>query len=660
MRRRLPGLGNPLIWLGLGIFVALALGIRSPLWQLVEFKVFDLLSVLTAPRQSSLPITIIGIDETSFAEIGQQWPWPRSLHAQLIDRLREEGAAVIAFDVLFAEPAQPEEDHRFAAAIERAGNVVLAADLVYRENALLRQWVRVDPIPLLQQAGARPGMAGFSPDADAVVRRIPDYGDAFWREIIATFNTTHPGILGEPAVEPGSLIRHLGPDHTFPYVSYYQALQPRSFLPKDVFKDHIVLIGRDIDAAPETDAAQPDMFLTSFTLQTRWLTPGVEIHATVLENALMQAAIIPIGGTARLILLALSLAAAALLMRNWRPLPSAGVVFALLLLLAGLAWALFEHGNRWLPIAGAASGVILVYLGQGAVAFLLERRRRQELKLAFSRYVAPQVIEEILEHPERLALGGERREITIMFTDLAGFTALSEQLSPEQVAQLLIQHFTAMTAIIQRYGGTVDKFIGDAIMAFWGAPISDPEQCSHACQAALEMRQSLQLTCATLRQQGLPAIQMRIGIHSGEAIVGNMGSESRFDYTAVGDNVNLASRVEGINKLYGTDILLTDTTANSLGGTVPLRRVDRVCVKGKSKPVEIFTLAPDKAPLDLNEAAIAAYRKRDWEGSAQYWLEWLELVPRDGVAQVYLKRIEGLRREPPAADWDGSIALEKM
>jgi adenylate cyclase len=503
-------------------------------------------------------------------------------------------------------------------------------------------------------------MAGLAPDVDAVVRRIPDYRDSFWREIIAAFNETRPGILGEPTVETGSLIRYLGPNHTFPYLSYYQALNPTAFLPKGVLKDHIVLVGRDVDAGPEVDAAQADMFATPFTLQTRRLTPGVELHANVLENVLLQCAIRPASSSSALLLLALSVAATAVLMPNWRPLPSAGVMLALLAAIMGLDWGLFEYANYWLPAGAAASGVVFMYLGQGAVAFLTERKRRQELKLAFSRYVAPPVIEEIIEHPERLVLGGERREITIMFTDLGGFTAFSERLSPEEVAQILIQHFTEMTAIILRYGGTVDKFIGDAIMAFWGAPIHDPEQGVHACRAALEMQQVMRVTRKDLRARGLPEINMRIGIHSGEAVVGNLGSESRFDYTAVGDNVNLASRLEGVNKLYGTEILLTDVTASQVRSAVRLRRVDRVRVKGKSKPVEIFTLAVDDAPLELNDAAIEAYRNRNWDASTQRWREWLDHVPEDCVAHVYLKRIEGFRREPPVEDWDGSIALEKM
>ena len=644
----------------LSLVIALVLGLAGQTrpWQALELKGFDLLTVLTAAGRSSLPITIIGIDEASFAEIAQQWPWPRTLHARLVDRLREEGAAVIAFDVLFSESAPAGEDRQLADAIQRAGNVVLASDLVYRENHLVRQWVRVDPVLQLRQAGARPGMAGLALDPDGTVRRIPEYRDAFWRQIVSVFNEVRPGLLGEVDVEAGTLLRYVGPDHTFPYVPYYQALGPRAFLPEGVFKDHIVLVGRDIGATPEAGAAQADMLFTPFTMQTRALTPGVEIHASILESALTRRAIRPLTG-AGMLLLVLSVAAAAVLMRNWRPLPSAGVMLGLLAVLAALDAYLFEH-SRWVPVGAAATGVVLMYLGLGAIGFLAERKQRQELKLAFSRYVAPQVMDVIIDHPERLVLGGERREITIMFTDLAGFTALSEQLSPEQVAQLLIRHLTAMTEIILRYGGTVDKFIGDAIMAFWGAPIADPQQGEHACRAAQEMLEAMRAIREELSARGLPALVMRVGMHSGEAVVGNMGSESRFDYTAVGDNVNLASRLEGVNKLYGTELLLSGATARRAGEAVHLRRVDKVRVQGKLQAVEIFTLAPAGARLELNEAAIEAYRNRDWDASERRWREWLDCVPGDGIARVYLERIERFRHEPPGRDWDGSITLDKM
>jgi adenylate cyclase len=234
-------------------------------------------------------------------------------------------------------------------------------------------------------------------------------------------------------------------------------------------------------------------------------------------------------------------------------------------------------------------------------------------------------------------------------------------LSPEQVAHLLNEHLTAMTRIVLHHGGTVDKFIGDAIMAFWGAPLEDPDQAFHACQAAWEMQEEMR----RMRQEheddpAFPSIRMRIGLHSGYAVVGNMGSMDRFDYTAVGDNVNLASRLEGVNKLYGTEVLLSAATAEQLRGRIPLRRVDKIRVKGKTQPIEVYTFAagPDLGGLD--ERAITAYHRQQWDEAESLWHKVLLRAPQDGIAALYLKRVAAFRTTPPGSDWDGSVALDKM
>jgi adenylate cyclase len=233
-------------------------------------------------------------------------------------------------------------------------------------------------------------------------------------------------------------------------------------------------------------------------------------------------------------------------------------------------------------------------------------------------------------------------------------------MSPEQVAVLLNDYLTHMTRIVLDHGGTVDKFIGDAIMAFWGAPLPDPDQAWHACQAVRKMQARL----AELRQgyqtAGLPRLRMRVGVHSGMAVVGNMGSADRFDYTAIGDNVNLASRLEGINKLYGTDILISGDTARMLGERLPLRRVDRVIVKGRTQPIDVFTFCENREIALLGEAALRCYMQTDWDGAASALRQILALDPQDGIGALFLKRIEEYRVSPPPDGWNGSIALEKL
>jgi adenylate cyclase len=248
----------------------------------------------------------------------------------------------------------------------------------------------------------------------------------------------------------------------------------------------------------------------------------------------------------------------------------------------------------------------------------------------------------------------------MLFTDLAGFTALSEKMQAEDVAQILNLHFTGATAIVKRNHGTVNRFIGDAVMAMFGAPVQDPEQAADAVRTACEMQQDIAQLREKLRAQGLPEIRMRIGVHSCTAVIGNLGSADRFDYTAIGDGVNLAARLEGVNKHYGTGILVSGETAARAGGAVKLRPVDRVIVKGKTEPVEILTPCEDDAVISASRRAIEAYRARRWDESEAAWREVLARMPDDGVAAIYLERLARCRTLSPEAPWEAAVELEKL
>ena len=641
-------------------FIALAALSFSDFWQEIELKGFDALSVRTAANQSKLPITIIGIDEPSFAQVQRQWPWPRSLHARLIDQLTKSGALVVALDLQLSEASTPEEDAALAAAIKRAGNVVVASMMAYQESAHARLWMRIDPQDVFRKAGAVSGLAHVEQDTDQVVRRMPDGADVFWREIVNVVNARQPGMLPPVVVPPRPMIRFAGADHTFPYISYYQALDADTALPPDAFRDQIVLVGRDIKASPDAQAGTPDVFGTPFTSTTRWLSPGVELHANALETALRGDAIERAPSWWSAALLALVTVICGFLMRRWRPLLSALVLGGVVTALGALDFFLFTRFNTWLPIFASMFGAILIYVSYGGLAFLTERRRRGEIRRAFSLYVSSEVVDHVMQNPAGLMLGGERQSITVLFSDLAGFTTLSEKLDAEQVARILNQHFSRATAIIKRHGGTVNRFMGDGIMAIWGAPVHDPQQARHACVAACEMQEDIGELRRELAAQGLPEIRMRIGIHSCTAVVGNLGSADRFDYTAIGDGVNLASRLEGVNKLYRTGILVSGDTASQLDGAPAIRPVDRVIVKGKSEAVDIFTPCNDAEATALTTAAIEAYRARRWDESEALWRQVQSRLSGDGVAAVYLDRIVHLRSLAPEAPWESAVELEKL
>jgi adenylate cyclase len=646
--------------LALTVWLLAAGLMRATAWDDIELKLFDQLSVATGPGKSSLPVTIVGIDEASFAQINKRWPWPRDLHARLVDRLAASGAAVIAFDMIFAEASVPAEDQALADAVGRAGNVVMASDHAYQETSLLRQWIRVDPLPELRRAGAVPGLATVTLDGDAVVRRMPDGEDIFWRRVIQTLMKARPGILeAEPGAPSRGYIRHLGPAHTFPYVSYYQVLAGDASLPPDFFQDQIVLIGRDVRASPEAGAAQADMFATPFLGKSKLLTPGVEIHANIIENVLTGQTIVraSTGQTLLFLTLALLLAVPALL--RWHPVWS-GLWFMMLLAQAGgLSYWLFASRNFWLPAGSTLSALVALYLSMAVISYLTERRRGQQIKGAFAKYVSAQVVEQMIAHPEMLRLGGERRELTLLFSDLAGFTSISEKLPPDGVAKVINAYLTEMTRVILAEGGTVDKFIGDAVMAFWGAPLDDPEHALRATRAAIAMQEAMDGLQESYHAMGLGNVGLRIGLNTGPAAVGNMGSEDRFDYTALGDAVNLASRLEGVNKMYGTRILLSKTTEKLLGDAIKLRPVDRVRVKGKEEPIDIYTPCDNDELIARSDAALEAYRAQDWAAARKAWQEVLQHAPDDSVAKVFLRRIDEFEQHPPGEDWDGSVALEK-
>lgn len=644
----------------LSVIVGWILGVGAlftPIWQPVELKIFDTLSVFTAPKKSTLPITIIGIDEASFAQLGLRWPWPRDMHARLTDRLTQSGAAVIAFDVLFSEPSTAKEDAEFANSIASSGNVVLVSDRVYHETATSRQWQRLDPIEPFMKAGAATGLATMTIDGDNVARRMAGADDALWRIAIRTLINSRPGSVEEPFVPPGAMIRHIGPTHTFPYVPYYQVLNGDPSIPPDFFADQIVLVGRDVRSSP--DVAQTDTFATPFLNTSGLLTPGVEIHATQIENALTGQFIMPATRMQNILATSVVLILVAPFLLFWHPLRSSVLTILLGCAILGISTWFFASFNLWMATATPLLALASAFLTTSTGSYFTERRRAGAIRSAFSKYVSSDVVQEMINHPERLKLGGRRREISILFCDLAGFTSMSEKLTPDEVAHVINIYLNAMTRIIMAHKGTVDKFIGDAIMAFWGAPLDDEEYGLHAVQAAIAMQDAIRDMQPEFQSLGIDKLSLRIGINSGPAIIGNMGSDLRFDYTAMGDAVNLASRLEGVNKAYGTNILLSQSTAELVKNRIQLRPVDRVRVKGKDVPVNVFTPCEDESLAAMTMQAWEAYLAKDWSSARSCWEEIRKLAPNDSLIEVFEERIAAYESSLPP-DWDGSVALEKL
>lgn len=479
------------------------------------------------------------------------------------------------------------------------------------------------------------------------------------------------------------LINYAGPQKSFPHINAADILSdedtvevkkgktPKRVLKEDALKDKILLLG-------PTAMAIFDMRTTPFEENY----PGVETHANVLSNLLIeyqrannQA---PAGSEN--------------VPGFLRKLPSEGKVmpFVLLILGAIVAFAISYFGSvaGLLITTAILTAIYLVdrflffdrgfvisamfpaalTLGQFVVLtfhkYFTEERKKRELKGVFEKYVSPSIVAEVLSHPENLELGGRKQDLTVMFSDVRGFTTISEKLDPRELSRLLSNYLTPMTQLVFKNKGTLDKYMGDAIMAFFGAPVKYPDNAKWACRCALEMLVKLKELQALFKSQGLPEIDIGIGLNTGEVSVGNMGSDTVQSYTVMGDAVNLGSRLEGINKEYGTRIVISEFTQKALGPEFATRELDWVKVKGKLLPVKIFELVgegkiPEQTSLTLQAFAegFSFYHKQQWTEAMSAFEKALSHTPNDPPSELYIERCQEYLVNPPPSDWDGVFTM---
>jgi adenylate cyclase len=388
--------------------------------------------------------------------------------------------------------------------------------------------------------------------------------------------------------------------------------------------------------------------------------PGVEVHATLLDNLLRGDFLRPAPSWALWAGMLVLCAAMVLVVLFFSGLAATLTGFAALALAyLGLVIGAFHFGWWADPVLpGVALG--LSFTLAAAFSYATEGRQKLYIRRMFGQYMSETVINHLLEHPEKLQLGGERRRVTLFFSDLAGFTTISERLSAETVVSLLNDYLSRMTEIILNEAGTVDKFEGDAIMAFWGAPLDQADQAARACRAALRQQAALRDLNRGFAGLDLPPLSMRIGLHTGDAIVGNLGSAKRFDYTVIGDTVNLASRLEGVNKFYGSYIMASETTVAECTGVVEFRELDLVAVKGKEQAVRVFEVLGLTGELEPElirrrqdfAQALELYRQRRFPEAGAEFEAILTENPADGPARVYRDRCRRFQEAPPPAGWD--------
>ena len=531
-------------------------------------------------------------------------------------------------------------------------------------------------LPEITETAAGGGYFNMVPDPDGTVRWLPlalSYAhDFFAPMILVTLQHYHHKVplgltlshLGVEGVRLGReqipldrfgrlFINYLGPPGVFPTYSAAQVLEGR--LPRGALKDKLVLVGA-------TATGIFDLRVTPFS----GICPGIEIQATVVDNILRKDFIhMPRHPflSAITIVLALGLIFGLTLPRL--P-PVAAIAFTLLVAQGYIAlnYLTFRYFGLQLEVFYPLLTVVGVYTGITLQRFLAEERERVRLRKAFQSYVAPEVVNQIMRNPERLRLGGERRELSILFSDIRGFTSLSETMDPEALVEVLHDFLNPMSEIIVRHEGTIDKYIGDAIMALFGAPLNLPDHPQRACRTALEMVKTLRDLDQEWVEKGRPALKIGIGINSGLVSVGNMGSSRLFDYTAIGDNVNLASRLEGLNKFFGTEILISEATARHLDNDFSFREVDLVRVKGKKQPIAIYELLGEGPPegelarfLEHYLEGLALFRDRQWVPALEAFRTAQALKPHDLLCTHYLRMAQKFEHRPPGPDWDGVTTM---
>lgn len=665
------------------LFLAAGLAeFEVPLLDQLELKTYDM-RMRALERSPPRFVTIAAIDEQSLAKVGR-WPWSRSVHADIIRRLDEAGARVIAFDIFFSERESPKADTQLARVLGTSKKTVLSTVFLVdqREARYLGEFgaeaglKAIAPqaiaegggreprqkafgvlanIPELQASARYSGHINVLPDADGIYRRVPLvmlHGDRYFPSFdvqvarafspdkefelkLADYGVVSMKIAGWefPLDTQGQLlVRYRGKaGTTFPRVSVADILDRKA--DPALLRDRVVLIGG-------TATSLGDIRATPFDSAPA----GVELRANVIEN-LLEGGVIERPEWMALVDVTMMVLIGLLMV--WL-LPRFGVSGGGLLaaaVLAGyvsLAVYLFRSEGLWLNLVYPSLLIALLFSCATLVSYFFTFSEKRYLKLAFGHYVPPAVVDDLVADAGALRLGGEKRELTVLFSDIRGFTALSEGMQPEDLVKLMNEYFTVMTERVFAHKGSLDKYIGDAIMAVYGAPVAENEHPLQACRSALDMLRALDKLQQKWRPMGLPVIGIGVGINTGPMIVGNMGSATRFNYTVVGDAVNLASRIESLNKTYGTSILISEYTYERVKGEFSnVREVDSVRVRGREQPVRLYELFPEgKFSADFLEQyrqAYAAMNAGDYARSAPMF-EQLHASTGDGVSAFHAQR----------------------
>jgi len=686
----------------------------SAVFQTMELKVLDMRFGMRGTRVlDQPPIAVIAIDDQSDESTPDRWPWRRSYYAHVIENLQEAGAAVIGLDLILdkGDLTNPGSDDTLAAVLKKYDNVVLTGKLL-RSFSTGSMSTIIEPYGKFMPSNSRWGLAALEADLDGFYRRYPlaqTYEDSLYPSLAAEVllaalppdedrrirideDNFYIGPYTVPKFdEYNILINYAGPAHSFPYYSFDTILDDRDFklreefdlnsfddpgdealgLPPGLkysgfFKDKIVLIGSTMQELHDNFPTPFLEYRTSDGQSVRAEMPGVEIHANTIYTILSGDYLTKMSDWLIFFIMVFMTALAFLSTRYLKAALSGIAMLLVIFAYIVIVFAAFLKFNLILAVHSPLLAAIFSFIGYTVYNYILTQQEKKMLRGVFAHYVPESVIQEIMDNPDKLSLGGEERVITVLFTDIAGFTTISESMTPRELVAILNEYLTEMTNIVLENDGIIDKFEGDAVMAEFGVPVTFPGHAKAACLAALQMQNRLKKLRREWVKQGKPEIRMRVGVNTGEVIVGNMGSRDVFDYTVMGDHVNLGARLESANKFYGTNIMISEFTYEEVKDDFFTRPLDLIRVKGKNKPIAVYELLAEKTTkfsdmffqfIEYYEQGIDAYRSKKWAAAISLFERCLKLNQDDKPAALYLQRSREYQKNPPPDDWDGVTTL---
>jgi adenylate cyclase len=597
--------------MGIGVTVTMLILATMGFFDPLEQESIDWRFLIRGEIETHPRILIVSIDESSFSELNQKWPWPRTYFARLIDRLSQEGAKIIGIDIIMSEPYPDDQDEQLARSAGMFGNVVFPSK--FEETTRRVRWKEKElalkgkelkgPVQTISESGDV-GYINLPQDSDGFVRRFTPIqshqGELYFSydlKIVAhylgvpladlkyiPYGQVRIGDRSVPLNQYNSAyINFAGPSGKFDRISFYQVLDGE--FPRGFCAGKIVLVGA-------TFLDSKDFFLTPFLDNKKgekYPLFGVEIRANIINTILQKRFLRPTSPISDRLIIFLGGVLVALISFRLSPLKGAFLVSLIVLIYFVTSTWLFAKG---ILLITAAPLVTFggVFVSQTIFRYFTEEREKRQIRSMFQKYVSPDVVEALIQDPRKLRLGGEKRFLSVLFSDIRGFTSISEKLAPEELLNQLNQYLSAMTSVVLRNGGMLDKYVGDAIMAVFGAPLELENHALAACKTALEMMEELTSLQRAWKNESRPLLNIGIGIHTGEMVIGNVGSTRRMDYTVIGDNVNLASRLEGVNKEFGTNIIISKATYEIVREHITVRGLGEIEVKGKEKQMALYEL----------------------------------------------------------------------